>query len=147
MSMGRKIFISYRREADAGHAGRLHEDLSERFCSRNLFIDLELRPGQHWQERIEQAVGACDVVLPVIGTRWATVTKERESGRLERSEDWVKLEIETALMRQDVVRDTRARGRGPDARCRGPAGEPAADDQVAGAAPERPQLGATTSSG
>ena len=103
MSMARKIFISYRREADAGHAGRLHEDLSERFCRRNLFIDLELRPGQQWQERIEQAVAACDVVLPVIGTRWATVTNERESGRLERSEDWVKLEIETALMRQDVV--------------------------------------------
>jgi TIR domain len=101
--MGPKIFISYRREADAGHAGRIFEALSERFCRRNLFMDLELRPGERWRERIQRAVGACDVLLAVIGPRWATVTKERERAALENSEDWVKVEIETALEREGVV--------------------------------------------
>jgi hypothetical protein len=35
-----KIFISYRREETAGHAGRLYDALAAQFEDRNVFMDV-----------------------------------------------------------------------------------------------------------
>ena len=35
-----KVFISYRREDSAGHAGRLHDSLQSHFGADNVFMDL-----------------------------------------------------------------------------------------------------------
>ena len=41
------IFISYRREDTEGHAGRLYEDLVERFGKSAVFFDVSaIEPGQ-----------------------------------------------------------------------------------------------------
>jgi TIR domain len=99
--MGPKIFISYRHEDADGHAHRIDEALAERFCRRNVFVDLNLRPSRlPWPEHIRRAVGTCDVLLAVIGPRWLTITNQRKQAA---GEDWVKLEITTALERDDVL--------------------------------------------
>jgi hypothetical protein len=35
-----KVFISYRREDSAGHAGRLYDSLQSHFGADNVFMDL-----------------------------------------------------------------------------------------------------------
>ncbi|HEU4703338.1 MAG TPA: hypothetical protein VFS37_12725, partial [Conexibacter sp.] len=53
------------------HAGRLYDAMASRFGERNVFMDLELPPGVDFVERITTAVGACRVLLVVIGPHWA----------------------------------------------------------------------------
>ncbi|MGH8772477.1 MAG: TIR domain-containing protein, partial [Burkholderiales bacterium] len=53
------IFISYRREDAAGHAGRLFDRLSEHFGRDRVFMDVSgIEPGVDFVEAIETAVGA-----------------------------------------------------------------------------------------
>jgi hypothetical protein len=89
------VFVSYRREDSAGHAGRLYDALAARFGERSVFMDVELAPGIDFVERIVQAVGACDVLVVVIGPHWA-------GPRLDDPTDFVRLEVQTALERPDV---------------------------------------------
>jgi len=91
------VFVSYRREDSAGHAGRLYDALVARFGERSVFMDVELAPGIDFVDRITEAVGACDVLVVVIGPRWAAAPS-----RLDDPSDFVRLEVETALRRPDV---------------------------------------------
>lgn len=97
-----KIFISYRREATAGHAGRLYDAIGSRFGERNVFMDVDLAPGIDFVEQITEAVGACDALLVVMGPTWATTLDDRGHARLADPNDYVRLELETALRRPDV---------------------------------------------
>jgi hypothetical protein len=66
-----RIFLNYRREDTAGHAGRLYDQLVARFGSETVFMDLDaIRPGSNFTETIEQALDECDVFLAVIGRGW-----------------------------------------------------------------------------
>jgi TIR domain-containing protein len=98
-----KVFISYRREETAGHAGRLYDALADRFGQDSVFMDVELPPGIDFVEHITQAVGSCDVLLAVIGPRWTTITGADGTRRIEVPDDFVRLEVETALHRRDIV--------------------------------------------
>ena len=61
-----RIFISYRRQDTPGYAGRLSDDLRDRFGPDQVFMDIDtLRPGADFVEAIQSAVGACDAPLPV----------------------------------------------------------------------------------
>ena len=63
-----KIFISYRRDDSAGHTGRLHDRLIERFGLANIFMDVDtIGTGVDFVEAVRQAVIECDVVIAVIG--------------------------------------------------------------------------------
>lgn len=97
-----KVFISYRREETAGHAGRLYDAIAARFGERNVFMDVELAPGVDFVEQITEAVGACDALLVVIGPRWAAPADGRSDSRLADPKDFVRLEVETALRRPDL---------------------------------------------
>jgi TIR domain len=97
------VFISYRREETAGHAGRLYDALAERFGQDSVFMDVELPPGIDFIEHITEAVGSCDVLLAVIGPRWTTITGADGTRRIEVPDDFVRLEVETALHRRDIV--------------------------------------------
>ncbi len=99
----RKVFISYRREDSAAYAGRLYDAMVARFGEGNVFMDLDLAPGVDFVERITEAVGACQVLIEVIGPNWATV-KDAEGGvRIADPDDFVRLELEIALGRPDVT--------------------------------------------
>ncbi len=46
-----KIFISYRRDDSAGHAGRLYDRLVDRFGQGQVFMDVDaIRPGLDFVE-------------------------------------------------------------------------------------------------
>lgn len=93
------IFINYRREDSAGYAGRLFDRLSGRFPDR-VFMDVDtIEPGIDFVDTIEQAVGCCEVLIVVIGSEWLHLTDASGRRRLENPNDFVRLEIATALDR------------------------------------------------
>jgi len=100
---GPRVFISYRREETAGHAGRLYDAMVTRFGEGKVFMDIDMAPGIDFVERITQAVGACRVLLVIMGPRWATASDGKESARIADPEDFVRLEIETALRNPEVA--------------------------------------------
>jgi formylglycine-generating enzyme required for sulfatase activity len=98
--MSGQIFISYRREDSAAWSGRLADRLKIRFPSNQIFMDIDaIDPGVDFVEAVEEVVGACDVLIAVIGSRWLTSSDRRGKRRLDIPEDLVRLEIATALKR------------------------------------------------
>jgi TIR domain len=98
-----KVFISYRREEAAAYAGRLYDAMAERFGKSNVFMDVDLKPGVDFVDQITRGVGACEALIAVMGPSWATVTDEEGGVRIADPEDFVRLEVETALKRPDVT--------------------------------------------
>jgi beta-lactam-binding protein with PASTA domain len=94
------IFISYRREDAAGHAGRLFDRLSEHYGRSRVFMDVAgIEAGVDFVEAIDQAVGSCQVLLVMIGRQWLTAADEHGRRRLDEPGDFHRLEIVTALSR------------------------------------------------
>jgi hypothetical protein len=97
------IFISYRRQDAPGYAGRLYDSLAAHYGDESIFMDIgAIQPGQDFTQRIDEALTSCDVLLAVIGPQWCTITDSGGSRRLEDPEDYVGLEVRTALTRPDV---------------------------------------------
>jgi hypothetical protein len=98
------VFISYRREDSAGHAGRLYDLLAERFGNSRVFIDVDtIGAGEDFFEAIDRAVASCDVLIALIGRHWLNVTDNKGRRRLDIPEDFVRLEIQAALQRGVTV--------------------------------------------
>ena len=97
-----KLFICYRREETASHAGRLYDAIAARFGEDNVFMDIELAPGIEFLDRVQEVVSACQVFLVVVGPTWATLSNGGDRPRIADREDFVRLEVETALRRRDV---------------------------------------------
>jgi YVTN family beta-propeller protein len=96
-----RIFISYRREETAYPAGWLFDRLAEHFGSGQVFKDVDsIELGDDFVEVITTAVGSCDVLLALIGDQWLTITDEHGRRRLDNPDDFVRLEIEAALVRK-----------------------------------------------
>lgn len=93
-----RLFISYRREASAGHAGRLLDTLAQRLGEEHIFMDTAIAPGENFVERLRAELATCQAMVVVIAPGWAEIGQGDASGaRLKRHDDWVRLEIETAL--------------------------------------------------
>jgi TPR repeat protein len=97
--MSGQIFISYRRGDASFPAGRLYDRLSERFPHNQIFLDVDLDLGVDFAKAIEESVASCDVLLAVIGKQWLSSADEKGRRRLDNPEDFVRLEIGTALKR------------------------------------------------
>jgi hypothetical protein len=94
------IFISYRRAGNAAYAGRLADKLSEHFGEHMVFRDIDsIEPGLDFAEAIERAVGSSEVLIAVIGRSWLTATDTTGRERLQNPDDYVRMEIVTALRR------------------------------------------------
>lgn len=95
------IFICYRRDDTAGYAGRLYDRLAARFGEDRVFMDIDgIGLGTDFVEEIEKAIGTCKVQIVMIGRRWASITDSSGARRLDDPDDYVRLEIETALKRK-----------------------------------------------
>jgi len=100
----RAIFISYRRDDTEGHAGRLFQDLCERFGKDSVFMDVAgIEPGRDFRRVIEEQVASCGVLLAVIGKSWLTAADEKGKRRLNDAHDFVRLETASALKRDIPV--------------------------------------------
>src|SRR5690348_14150239 len=94
------IFLSYRRQDAARYARLLKSQLSDRFPDADVFMDLDsIEAGLDFAEVIRDAVGSCPVLVALIGHRWATVTDEEGHRRLDNLDDYVRFEVQTALVR------------------------------------------------
>ncbi len=99
--MSDQIFICYRRGDSAGYAGRLYDRLKARFGADRIFMDIgAIDLGTDFVEEIEKAVGSCKVQVVLIGRRWLNAKDADGNRRLDRPEDFVRLEIESALKRK-----------------------------------------------
>jgi hypothetical protein len=98
------IFISYRRDDSEGEAGRLFDDLTRGFGNDAVFMDVSgIDPGIDFRKAIDDNVACCGVLLAIIGPTWATITGENGARRLDNENDYVRLEIASALKRNIAV--------------------------------------------
>ncbi|MCC6612970.1 MAG: TIR domain-containing protein [Anaerolineae bacterium] len=99
-----RIFINYRRQDSEGYVGRLYDHLSSHFEPSDIFMDVEaMKPGVDFVRALEEAVVACDVFIAIIGPQWLTAESEDGSRRLDADNDFVRIEIESALKHDKVV--------------------------------------------
>jgi hypothetical protein len=98
------IFISYRRDDAEGEAGRLYDDLVRAYGKDAVFMDVAgIAPGLDFRKAIDDNVAGCGVFLAVIGSQWATIAGSDGKRRLEDDNDFVRLEIASALARNIAV--------------------------------------------
>jgi hypothetical protein len=99
-----RIFICYRREDSEAYAGRLFDRIESAIKEAGVFMDINtIQPGDVFSDVIEQTVSSCDVLIAVIGKRWLKVTDRQGRRRLDNEQDWVRLEIGTALKHKKKV--------------------------------------------
>jgi len=109
-----RIFINYRREEASFAAHQLYEVLAERFGEDNVFIDVDtIEPGLPFAEVIDREVASCDVFVAVIGKDWISLADANGQRRIDKPDDWVRLEIEGALSRNIRVIPALLRGAAP----------------------------------
>ncbi len=95
-----RIFISYRRADSQFAAGRIYDRLVAHFGEEAIFMDVEaIDGGVDFVKTLENAVQSCDVVLVVIGKTWLNIKDERGERRLDNPNDFVRIEVATALER------------------------------------------------
>lgn len=89
------IFISYRRSDSTDVVGRIYDRLSSHFGKEAVFKDVDSIPlAVDFSQEIDNQIKASKVVLAVIGANWLKVLNER----LEDPHDWVRIELEAALL-------------------------------------------------
>lgn len=94
------IFLSYRRDDAQAHAGRLFDWLARQFGRDRIFLDTDkIAPGDDFPRVLDERLAASDVVLAVVGPRWASIADAEGRRRLEQDDDFVRREIVGALAR------------------------------------------------
>ena len=98
-----RVFISYRRQDTAWPARQLYDLLVAELGADRVFKDVDdIEPGDDFIEQIRSAVGSCQVLLALIGPQWLKIEDARGQRRIFDPQDFVRLEVETALDRNDV---------------------------------------------
>ena len=99
-----RIFISYRRTDTQAIADRIYERLAAVFGKKNVFRDIDdIQPGESFPDAIFRALAECNVLLVIIGPNWKDVADEYGHRRLDNPDDFVRIEVETALRLPDVM--------------------------------------------
>lgn len=99
-----KIFISYRRKESAYIAAVISDRLQQHFGPDAVFLDVDNVPlGVDFRDYLGDAVGRCDVLLAIMGDKWADIRDDKGERRIDQSRDHVRVEIESALKRSIPV--------------------------------------------
>ena len=99
-----KIFCSYRRQDSTHQTGRIFDQLTARFGKDELFRDVDSMPlGLDFRRVLSEQVAHCDVLLAIIGDEWLKATEKTGERRLDNPNDFVRIEIESALGRNIPV--------------------------------------------
>ena len=94
------VFVSYRREDTAGYTGRLYDYLTDHFHRDQIFIDVEsIGAGERFGEILHRELANSVAAIVMIGPRWTKITGEKRRPRLMDPDDWVRIEVATALRR------------------------------------------------
>lgn len=98
------IFISYRRSDSEAMTGRIYDRLVNDFSRGQIFKDVDsIRLGVDFVEDLDQALKRCQVLLAIIGKSWVDAREEDGSRRIDNPNDFVRIEIESALNRKIPV--------------------------------------------
>jgi transcriptional regulator with XRE-family HTH domain len=101
--VGAGIFISYRRSDQPALAGRLYDKLLGRFGEAQVFMDVDsIDLGLDFVQVLERTLAQSKALVVIIGPDWLSAKDEDGKRRIDRPDDFVRLEIETALRREDV---------------------------------------------
>jgi len=92
------IFVNYRRADSEGEAGRLFDDVSA------------IEPGRDFRKAIDQSVATCSILLAVIGQEWLELKDAHGGRRLDDPNDFVRIELASALRRDIPVVPVLVRG-------------------------------------
>src|SRR5689334_23060908 len=93
-----RIYISYRRSDNAAVAGRIADRLTQVLGRANVSTDFDDPPhGMRFVTHIENALRMVDVVVLIVGERWAMSTNQYGFSELFDTGDFIRLEIEAAL--------------------------------------------------
>ena len=93
-----KVFISYRRADSITITGRIHDRLASAYGEEHIFKDVDDIPiGVDFRRILEYEVRQADVLLVIIGPKWLKTRDESGRFRLMNPDDFVRIELETAL--------------------------------------------------
>ncbi len=97
------IILSYRRDDSAGVTGRIFDRLVQEFGSDRVFMDIDSMPaGVDFHDHLQELLADCGALLVVIGKGWRSQRKGQPA-RIMDPDDWVRIEVETALQRSIPV--------------------------------------------
>lgn len=93
------IFISYRRADSESVVGRIYSELTKHFPTQDVFLDHDSIPlGKPFLDVIRERLATSKFAIILIGPRWCSIKDEKTGqARLEDPNDFVRLEVETAL--------------------------------------------------
>ena len=95
-----RVFISYRRDDASANAGRLCDWLQRQFKTQNVFLDTEsIAPGDRFPAVLRERLATTEVLLAVVGKGWTTITDAAGNRRILDPQDFVALEVRSALER------------------------------------------------
>ena len=98
------VFISYRREDSQFATDRIYEHLARQLDRKEIFKDVDNIPyGVNFRTQIEAAVKGSRVMLAVIGPDWLKARNAAGQQRIAEPDDFVRIEIETALAKGITV--------------------------------------------
>jgi hypothetical protein len=99
-----KIFMSYRRQDSEWVSLSLFNELKQQFPNDAIFKDFNvIRAGDDFNKAIESNLQSCNVLLVVIAENWLTCKDENGNQRLFLPDDYVCLEISTAIKKEKKV--------------------------------------------
>ncbi|MGZ8211470.1 MAG: TIR domain-containing protein [Burkholderiales bacterium] len=98
------VFINYRRGDTSGEARALFNELVGMRGKDSVFMDVDaIALGRDFREVVRERIETCDLVLALIGEEWLTAANSAGKRRLDDPNDFVRLEIASALKRDIPV--------------------------------------------
>ncbi len=102
--MADKIFLSYRRYDTAGTTGRLSDYLENIFGDKKVFKDVsDIPAGVDFRKVLGKEILDSKIVLVMIGQHYTSVKNEEGNPRLFDPNDFVRIEVETAINMNKIV--------------------------------------------
>jgi hypothetical protein len=93
-----KIAISYRR-INSDVTGRIFDRLVQRYGKHSVFRDIDSIPfGTDFRKVVNDALQDADALIAIVGPHWSG-GESLASARINKDDDFVRIEIETALQR------------------------------------------------
>lgn len=94
------VFISYRRDDEGPTSIFIKAKLDDVFGSEHVFMDIDnIRRGDNWKDTLKNNLEECDCLIVIIGKNWLRIQDEFFVRRIDKKDDWVRMEIETAIRR------------------------------------------------
>src|SRR5262249_46668611 len=98
-----RIFISYRRSDAAGTTTALRKTLLERFEGQVFHDVTGIGLGASFPDELRKQLDRAVIVLAVIGKGWLEAANEFHQRRIDFPDDWVNIELSTALINPRVT--------------------------------------------